>query len=304
LVPLLPLGYYGCVRHSLLVLLLVGFALGIKYHPDSKELNLGIDPLIDTCGTGGSGLGTINVSTCSAIVAAAAGISVAKHGNYKITSESGSANVLEALGYNLNMSREACGEMLRETGFTFLLAPKFYPCMGRVSDIRKKIGKTIFNKLGPLCNPANPSAQLVGVYDETLCEPFCYALDKLGVDRALVVCSKGLDEISNVEDTLVYELNNREWASRIITPEDFGFPRAKLSDIQGGGPEENAEHIRNILKGAKGPMRDFTIMNSAAIYLGEGYNSLEEAMRHGEEVIDSGAALEKLEEVISYSQNH
>ncbi len=280
---------------------LVGFVNGMREKAIFIKPN--VDILVDTCGTGGDCKGTINVSTGAAIITASAGIPVAKHGNYSVSSKSGSANVLEALGYNINMKPGDCEKMIEQTNFGFLFAPKFHPAMKRVAPIRKRIGKkTIFNLLGPLCNPANAQAQLIGVYEEQLCEKFCYVLKETGVKHALVVYGSGLDEISNIDKTTVYELNDDMIKHYQIEPEEFGFRRYKLKDISGSSPEENAEYLKDILDGQKGAKRDIVVLNAGAgIYLGNGANSLEGGIEKAKEVLDSGAASEKLSEILEYS---
>ncbi|MFC1728197.1 anthranilate phosphoribosyltransferase [Nanoarchaeota archaeon] len=277
---------------------LLGFVKAMRERAEPLKKRAGI--LVDTCGTGGDCTGTINVSTGAAIIAASAGVSIAKHGNYAATSNSGSANVLEALGYNIHASPE---EMIKNTGFGFLFAPNFYTAMSRVASIRRDLGKkTIFNLLGPLCNPANADAQLIGVYDESFCEKFCYVLKELGVKRALVVHGSGLDEISNLDETVVYELNNGDVKNYTIKPEDFELKRYELEDISGSSPEENAEHFRAVLKGKKGARRDSFVLNAAgAIYLGSGAPTLKEGIKEAEEAIDSGEASMKLHDIIECS---
>lgn len=282
---------------------LVGFANGMKSEAISIRPN--VKMLVDTCGTGGDCKGTINISTGAAIITASAGISVAKHGNYSVSSKSGSAEVLESLGFNINLEPEYCKKMIEETNFGFLLAPRFHPAMKRVAPIRKKIGKrTIFNLLGPLCNPANPQAQLIGVYDKKLCEKFCYALEELGLERALVVYGSGLDEISNTDETIVYELNNGKIKNYKIKPENFGFKRYQLEDISGISPEENAKELRDILNGKKGAKRDIIVLNAGAgIYLGRGAVSLERGIKKAGHLLDSGNSSRKLPEIIEYSKD-
>lgn len=282
---------------------LIGFVNGLK--DKAVSIKPDVDILVDTCGTGGDCTGTINISTGAAIVTASAGIPVAKHGNYSVSSKSGSANLLEALGYNILMSPENCQEMIEKTCFGFLFAQTFHPAMKRVAQIRSQLGKkTIFNLLGPLANPANADVQLVGVYDERLCELFCDVLKGLGLERALVVYGSGLDEISNIGETSVYELNkDGVIESYRIKPEDFGFKRYDLEDIRGGAPEENANDLVGILNGEKGAKRDVLVLNSAgAIYLGRGADSLDDGIRKAEDLLDSGAAEEKLTEIIEYSK--
>ena len=281
---------------------LTGFVKGMKEKAVFIKPN--VEMLIDTCGTGGDRKGTINVSTGAAILTASAGVPVAKHGNYSISSRSGSANVLEALGYNINMEPEDCEKMIEQTNFGFLFAPKFHPAMKRVVHIRKKIGeKTIFNLLGPLCNPANARAQLIGVYEEHLCEKFCYVLKEIGLEHALVVHGSGLDEISNIGETTIYELEDGTIKSYQIAPEKFGFKRYELKDILGGSPEENAIYIKDIFNGRHGAKRDIVVLNAgASIYLGDGATSLEEAVEKAKKILDSGAASIKLSEIINYSK--
>ncbi len=294
---------------------LVGFANGMK--EKAVSIKPDVENLIDTCGTGGDGMDTINISTGAAIIAASAGcmsrstansgicrLYVAKHGNYSVSSKSGSADVLKAFGYDIDASPENSQKMIENTCFGFLFAPKFYPAMSKVAPVRKAIGKkTIFNLLGPLCNPANARIQLIGVYEESLCEKFCYALKELNSERAFVVHGSGLDEISNIGETVVYELNNGEIKAYRIEPEDFGFKRYGLNDILGGSPEENAKELLEIFNGKKGAKRDIIVLNSAAaLYLGKACSSLEDGVKKAEELLDSGAPARKLSEIVEYSQ--
>ena len=279
---------------------LVGFVRGIK--TKATTISPKVATLVDTCGTGGDCKGTINVSTGSSIIVASTGIPVAKHGNYSVSSRSGSANVLETLGYNLHLSPERCQKMIEDECFGFLLAPQFHPAMKRVASVRKRIGRTLFNLLGPLCNPAPVLAQVIGVYDTRLCEPFCYALKELGLRRALVVHGSGLDELSTIGETNIYELNNGKISSYRIVPEDLGFKRYKLDDIAGSSPEENAQHLRNVFNGEKGARRDILVLNAAAgIYVGNGAASLEEGIKRAEEALDKQAVSRKLSRIIEYS---
>jgi anthranilate phosphoribosyltransferase len=281
---------------------LTGFAIGMR--EKAGAINPHVDLLVDTCGTGGDCKGTINISTGAAIVAASAGVYIAKHGNYSVSSRCGSANILEEMGYNLGLAPEQCREMIEQTGFGFLFAPRFHPAMKKVAAVRAKIGKkTIFNLLGPLCNPANAQAQLIGVYDRSLCEKFCYVLKELGVEHALVVHGSGLDEISNIGESIVYELKKGKIKSYEIKPEDFGFHRYQLEDILGGNSKENAEELNDIFDGKKGAKRDVIALNAgAAIYLGKKASSIEEGIIKAEETLDSGKARDKLLEIIEYSR--
>ncbi len=281
---------------------LVGFINGMKERAIFIKPNVGT--LVDTCGTGGDCKGTINISTGAAIITSSVGVPVAKHGNYSVSSKSGSANVLEALGYNINMTPKDCQEMIEKTDFGFLFAPRFYPTMKKVATIRKRIGKkTIFNLLGPLCNPANAQAQLIGVYEKNLCEKFCYVLREVGSEHALVVYGSGLDEISNMGETVVYELNNKKVKNYKIRPEDFGFKRYQLKNILGSSPKENAKYLKDILNGQGGAKRDIIILNAgASIYLGNGANSLDNGIERAKDALNSGASSKKLLEIIKYSK--
>lgn len=258
--------------------------------------------LIDTCGTGGDSSGTINVSTASAIVASACGIAVAKHGNFSITSKSGSADVLRELGVQIEQEPEKVKQSIEKVGIGFMLAPFFHPAMKRVAPIRKEIGvRTIFNLLGPLTNPANPGAQLIGVYDEKLCQRFAEVLRILGVKRAIVAHSKGLDEISNLGETAIAELNNGKIECYELYPHDFGVRVATLEEITGGTPKENAATIIRIFQGEKGAKRDIVLMNSAAAIYAAGLASdFKEGFELASNAVDSGAALQKLRQFAAY----
>lgn len=284
---------------------LVGFAQGMR--EKATPIHPKVDLLVDTCGTGGDCKGTINASTGAAVIAASAGIPVAKHGNYSITSRCGSADVLEALGYNINMKPEDCEKMIEQTNFAFLFAPNFHPSMKRVAPIRRRIKSeygqgTIFNLLGPLCNPADPTAQLLGVYDERLCEKSIYVLKELKVKRALAVYGNGLDEISNISDTKVYELDNNKITSCKLKPEDFGLGRYSLEDIEGSLPKDNANELKELFNGKKGAKRDFLLLNSGAVfYLAGKCKSIYEGIKTAEKFIDSGQTSNKLEEIVKKS---
>jgi anthranilate phosphoribosyltransferase len=274
---------------------IAGFAIGMKkaannIQPDVK------DKLVDVVGTGGDRHNTINVSTASAIVTAAAGVPVAKHGNRSITSLSGSADVLRELGVKVDKTPNEVKESIETKGIGFMFAPMFHPSMKRVGSIRQEMGiRTVFNMLGPLTNPANAKIQVVGVFDQKLCKPFAEVMKKLGVERAMVVHGDGMDEISNLSETYVAELKDGMISTYTITPEELGIKRATANDIVGGTPEENARDIIYILKGEKGPKRDIIVMNSAAaLYVAGKADSIKEAIPIVEEVIDSGKALEKL----------
>ena len=281
---------------------IAGFARGMRAAARTITPNVA-GTLVDTCGTGGDVHNTINVSTAAAIITAAAGIPVAKHGNYAITSKSGSADVLKALGITIDLPPETVTRCIEEVGIGFLLAPVFHPAMKRVAMPRKELGvRTIFNILGPLTNPAGASAQVIGVFDPALCETIARVLARLGSKRAMVVHGDGMDEISNISETTIASLENGEITTYTVKPEDFGFERAAIKDIAGGTPEENAQDIISIFEGEKGPKRDIVVLNSgAAIHVSGETADLKSGVRKAEEVIDSGKALSKLRAFIEFA---
>lgn len=256
--------------------------------------------LVDTCGTGGDGMNTINVSTAAAIVAAACGVPVAKHGNYAVSSRCGSANVLEALGVNISSPPERVESIIESVGIGFMLAPLFHPAMKRVAHVRREMGvRTVFNVLGPLTNPAGADAQVVGVYSPALCEKIANVLKLLGTKRAMVVHGNGLDEISNTGTTFVSELCDGAVKNYVVDPRDLGYPLADLNEIAGGTPEENAERLVRILKGEKNRARDLVAMNAgAAIYVSGIASSLREGCAIAEGAISSGCALDTLKTLV------
>lgn len=259
--------------------------------------------LVDVVGSGGDRHNTINISTAAAIVTAATGIPVAKHGNRSVTSLSGSADVLEALGVKVDCIPEDVCSTIESIGLGFMFAPLFHPAMKRVGGVRRELGvRTVFNLLGPIVNPTEAPAQVVGVYDRRYCRPVAEALKKLGKKRALVVNGDGMDEISTLAETCVVELKDDIVSSYLMTPEDLGLPRASANEIVGGTPEENADDIIRILKGEKGPKRDIVVANAAAsIYIGRNDVSMSEAVSIAEDAIDSGKALEKLEQLVEFT---
>ncbi|KUK95948.1 MAG: Anthranilate phosphoribosyltransferase [Methanothrix harundinacea] len=262
-------------------------------------------PLVDTCGTGGDGTNTINVSTAAAIIAASCGAFVAKHGNYAVSSACGSANVLSEVGVEVAPEPEKVREYIETLGIGFLLAPMFHPSMKRVASIRRELAmRTVFNILGPLTNPAGARFQVMGVYDPNLCERLAAALKILGAERAMVVHGSGLDEITNTGPTLISELNRGSLKTYTVTPEEFGYPRTTLGEIRGGSPEENARKLVEILFGTKNPGRDIVAMNSgAALYISGIADTLFDGARMAEEAIDSGRALDMLKRMVSASGN-
>lgn len=255
-------------------------------------------PIVDTCGTGGSGLNVFNVSTASAFVAAGGGLLVAKHGNKSVSSACGSADVMTALGINIELTPDEVKECILKTGIGFLYAPLFHGAMKYAIGPRREIGiRTIFNVLGPLTNPANAAYQVLGVYDEKLCEALANVLKNLG-SRHTFVCHglDGLDEITVTDKTKISELKNNQITTYYISPEDFGIPKAGLDEIKGGDAGQNVQIILDILKGAKGAKRDIVLLNSAAAFVAAGKaRDFKEGIEAAAHSIDSGKAMEKLE---------
>jgi len=263
------------------------------------------DDLVDTAGTGGDGAGTFNISTAAALVAAAAGAAVAKHGNRAVSSSSGSADVLEALGFELELPAERIERSIDELGFGFLFAPSHHPAMRHAAPVRKELAaRTVFNVLGPLTNPAGARAQVVGVYTPDLVPTIATVLARLGSRRAFVVHGAGgVDELSPAGPNLVCEVSGGKVRRREIDPKDFGVPRCRPSDLAGGSPDENAETIREVFSGAKGAKREAVLLNAGgAIAAGGHARDLEEGYRAATEALDSGAAGERLEALIAFSR--
>ncbi len=258
--------------------------------------------LVDTCGTGGDGRGTFNISTAAALVAAAAGVAVAKHGNRSVSSRSGSADVLAALGVKIEVSPETAGRTLDTVGIAFLFAPLLHPAMREVMPVRRELGlRTIFNVLGPLTNPAGARRQVMGVYTEALVEPIGHVLRDLGAEHALVVHGDGLDEITTTGRTRVAEVRGGEVRMLDLQPEDFGLRRARLEELAGGSPEENAAAVRRVFGGETGALADVTALNAgAALYVGGLAADLHEGVEIARATLASGAAERKLEELRSF----
>ena len=269
------------------------------------RINVHKDIVLDTCGTGGDKKGTFNVSTAAAFVACACGITVAKHGNRSISSFCGSADILEALGININMEKDKIEKCLNEIGIAFLFAQNLHPAMKHAMPARRQIGtRTMFNILGPLSNPAAATHQLVGVYDSHWTEILARVLGNLGTVHAMVVHGEdGLDEITTTAGTFVSEIYKGELKNFQINPEGLGFKKADLEELSGGEASINAKILLNILNGKPGPRRDIVILNAAAaIYVADKAKSIQEGIKLASEAIDSGAALEKLELLKKYSQ--
>ena len=263
------------------------------------------DELFEIVGTGGDNAHSFNISTTSALVAAAGGMRVAKHGNRAASSKCGTADCLEALGVNIDQSPDKCRELLDKAGMCFFFAQKYHTSMKYVGAIRKELGfRTVFNILGPLTNPGHPSMQLLGVYDEYLVQPLAQVLMNLGVKKGMVVYGQDkLDEISMSAPTTVCEFKDGWMKNYVITPEQFGLKRCAKQDLVGGTPAENAEITKAILAGEKGPKRDAVLMNAgAALYIGGKAESLAEGIKLAAEIIDSGKATETLEKLIKVSQ--
>ncbi len=258
--------------------------------------------VVDVVGTGGDGAHTFNISTAATFVCAAAGGRVAKHGNRSVSSRSGSADVLAALGVKIEIDAETAGRTLDAVGITFLFAPLLHPAMREVMPVRRELGlRTIFNVLGPLTNPAGARRQVMGVYSESLVEPIGYVLRDLGAEHALVVHGDGLDEITTTGSTRVAEVKDGEVRIYDLEPERFGLTRARQEDLAGGTPEENAEAARRIFAGEGGPLADVTALNAgAALYVGGAAATLEEGVERARQTLASGAAAEKLEELRSF----
>ena len=261
--------------------------------------------LFEIVGTGGDNAGSFNISTTSALVAAAGGMKVAKHGNRAASSKCGTADCLEALGVNIDQSPDKCRELLDKVGICFFFAQKYHTSMKYVGAIRKELGfRTVFNILGPLTNPGSPKMQLLGVYDEYLVEPLAQVLIDLGVKRGMVVYGKDkLDEISMSAPTKVCEFKDGWFRSYTISPEDFGLTRCEKKELVGGTPAENAAITRAILGGERGPKRDAVLMNAgASLCIGGKADNMAEGVKLAGEIIDSGKALETLENFIKVSQ--
>jgi anthranilate phosphoribosyltransferase len=252
--------------------------------------------LLDTCGTGGDGSRTFNISTAAAFVAAGAGARVAKHGNRGVSSRSGSADVLEALGVDIAIEPAQVERCINEIGIGFLFAPRLHAAMKHVSEPRKQLGfRTIFNILGPLTNPAGADAQLLGVYDPALCRVMAEALVMLGTKRAMIVHGDGLDEITTSGPTSVSYVHDGTIDQLTLDPKRYGIRTSRVEDLAGGTPTENAQIIEDLLRGLRGPKRDVTVFNAAAGLMVSGVaGSLEAGLVKAEESVDSGAAYRKL----------
>ena len=274
-------------------------AAGIRAHCIKLLHNLDV---LEIVGTGGDGSNSFNISTTSSLVIAAGGVPVAKHGNRAASSKSGAADVLEALGVKITLTPERSAEILKKINICFLFAQNYHIAMKYVAPIRKELGiRTVFNILGPLSNPAGANMELMGVYDQSLVKPLAQVMANLGVNRGMVVYGQdSLDEISMCASTSVCEIRDGKFTSYEITPEQFGYERCEKGALTGGTPAENAEITKAILKGEeKGPKRQAVCLNAgAALYIAGKAASIEEGVKLAESLIDSGAALKKLEEFV------
>ncbi len=272
----------------------------------AKKVRTGIEILLDTCGTGGDSANSFNISTTVAFVAAGGGIKVAKHGNRAVSSKCGSADVLEALGVNLDIGIDNVAKCIKEIGIGFLFAPVFHSAMKYATGPRREIGlRTIFNLLGPLTNPAGTTVQVMGVYDPNLTEKIAHVLGRLGIKEAFVVSGEGpMDEISLYGSTRVSHLNGDRVQSFEIRPEEYGFEKSEPDNIKGGDAHENARIIIAILNGERGPRRDMVILNSAPAFIVAGKcKDMHEGIEMAKESIDSGRARKKLEKLIKYTRS-
>jgi anthranilate phosphoribosyltransferase len=262
------------------------------------------DDLVDTAGTGGDGASTINISTAAAIVAAAAGAGVAKHGNRAVSSASGSADVLEALGFELEQPPERIAASIDELGFGFMFAPSHHPAMRHAAPVRKELAaRTVFNVLGPLTNPAGARAQVIGVYAKPLVRTLAEVLAQLGARRAFVVHgAHGIDELSPAGPNDVCEVVDGEVRARTIDPADFGIERSDPDELRGGTPAENADAIRAVLAGERGGRRDAILLNAAGAVAAAGHaEDLRDGLELAREAIDSGAAAARLDELVEFT---
>ncbi|AUG57457.1 anthranilate phosphoribosyltransferase [Acetivibrio saccincola] len=267
------------------------------------RINPEVGYYIDTCGTGGDGSNTFNISTATAFVAAAGGVAVAKHGNRSVSSRSGSADVLESLGINIEIPPEMVKDCIEKVGIGFMFAPHFHKSMRYAAGPRKELGiRTIFNILGPLTNPANAKGQVLGVFDERLTEPVANVLLNLGVEKAMVIHGlDGMDEITTTTRTKVSEVRDGSIINYYIDPEEYGFSLAEKEELIGGDAKENADIIYSIFNGEKGKKRDIILLNSAAaLYVGKVAKTIKEGIEMAAEIIDSKKAMEKVYELKNY----
>jgi anthranilate phosphoribosyltransferase len=282
---------------------LVGFARSMQKH--GVRLSIEDPNAIDMCGTGGDGLGTFNISTMASFVVAGAGVTVAKHGNRSVSSQSGSADVLTSLGVNVQCSAETVKECINHIGIGFMFAPLYHPAMKHAAKSRSELGvRSFFNMIGPLTNPAGVKRQLIGVYQSRVAPLLAGAAQKLGAEKACIVHSDdGLDEVTLSGGTIVHEVNGNEPLKEYrLQPKDFGLPQYSIENLRGGDKNQNADISLKVLKGTAGSARDVVIANAAiGIYLGGIAGTFIEGKQKAAESIDSGKAFEKLQQLIQYS---
>lgn len=281
---------------------IVGCATIMQQKADHVKPNVDIN-YVDLVGTGGDGTNTFNISTTAAFVACGAGVPIAKHGNRAISSKSGAADVLECLGVNIMLEADKVEKSIEEVGMGFMFAQIFNKSMKNVGKARSEMGiRTIFNILGPVSNPSNAKAVVIGVFSESYTEPLANVFLKMGVERGMVVCGSGMDEITTLGKTYVSEIKDGKVVSYEISPVDFGIPMAKTEDVKGGTGSENADMTLSVLKGEKSPKRDIVLMNAgAAIYVAGLADNLAEGIKKAEESIDSGRAYEKLNALVEFT---
>ena len=283
---------------------LVGFATAILQMAAPVDLDQSQEPVLDTCGTGGDGTNTFNISTVTAFVVAGAGLRVAKHGNRRISSQCGSADVLEALGVQVSLSAEQASESVRQIGIGFLFAPLLHPAVKFAQEARLQLkGRTIFNLLGPLTNPVRARVQLIGAFSIRAAEMLAQASARLGTERAYVVHgADGLDEITTSGSTTVFLVEDNKVQKGAWSPDDFGVPSADIAALKGGSPADNAEIARSVLAGDPGPCRDVVLVNAAAaLLIGQKASDVKVAMEMARDSIDSGAAARKLQELADFT---
>ena len=282
---------------------IAGCAAAMRDHATKVDTDL---DLFEIVGTGGDNAHSFNISTTSALIAAAGGVKVAKHGNRAASSACGTADCLEALGVNIEQSPDKCRELLNDVGICFFFAQKYHTSMKYVGAIRRELGfRTVFNILGPLTNPGSPKMQLLGVYDDYLVEPLAQVLIELGIKRGMVVYGTDkLDEISLSAPTRICEIKDGWYKTYTITPEQFGFERCTKDDLKGGTPQENAQIVRRILGGEKGHKRSAALLNAgASLYIAGKADSMQDGIKLAAELIDSGKALKTLESFIEKSNS-
>lgn len=265
-----------------------------------------VDGYIDFVGTGGDGVNTFNITTTSVFITAAAGVHIAKHGNRAVTSKSGSVDLLEQLGINIDLSPKQVEESVNQTGMGFMFARSFNPFMKNAGIVRKELGfRTIFNILGPISNPSDAKGQVIGVFDTSLTRPLAEAMRSMGIQKGIVVCCEGIDEFTSIGENTVSEIKDGKINDYIMTPEPFGFARGSIDDIRGGSPEENVLISKGILSGEeKGPKRDTVLLNAGTgIYIGGKAESIAEGVMMAKQLVNNGKAMEKMQDLVKFTNS-